>query len=204
VLTLAALAQLRESCDLIQADASHCQVVRVASDVGSRYAKTQTAAQLAYLLAQQDDAPVLLLEADSDAPALHRVLQIEAPPGLGFSEQLQRIHERGGSGTVSVVRIEGNLPVLIESRVSSPEALGFGLFADAIAELRKRYKYIVVDGPVIDVWPDVEHLAHCTDALLMVTAAGTRAQDPLSLAERHFPSEMVIGVISAGDWSATG
>ena len=175
VLTPDTLAQLSEQCELMLAEETCLQVIRVASDVGSRYAKTQTAAQLAYMLASRGDAPVLLLEADSDAPALHKVLRIEAPAGIGFSEQLQRLHGHGQSGTLSVVRVEGNLHVLIESRVSALVAFGQELFAEVLAELRRHYRHIVVDGPVIDVWPDVEHLAHCTDALVMVTGQHTPA-----------------------------
>lgn len=204
VLTRQTRAELQALCQQLMAATPSRSVIRVASNVGSRYAKSQVAAQLAMLLAENPETRVLIVEGDVDAPALHRVMRLEAPVGLGLSEQLQRLLNNDGKGTLSVMRVDANLHALVESRGGSPTALGLPLFAEVIAHQREHNDFIVVDGPVLDTWPDADHLSQCVDRVVMVAAAGTRLQDTQLLAARHFRSETVLGTIKAGDWAATG
>lgn len=204
VLTQRTLEQLRAlRAELLSGRTGH-QVLRIASDVGSRYAKTQVAAQLAALLADSDAANVLLAEGDSEAPALHRVVKLQAPLGLGFSEQLQRLHTHPAQAMVSVIRIEGGLHALLESRASSPAAFGLPLFTAVIEELRPKHDFIIVDGPIVDTWPDATPLTDSVDGVIWVTAAGTPWQQSLRLARQHFEPDMLLSVVKAGDWAATG
>ena len=200
-LTRARLQALAE--ELIAKAVGH-RVLRVASGVGSRYAKTQVTAQLAAILAETTGEDVVVAEGDIDAPALHQVMNLKAPLGLGFSEQLQRLSGQDGRGTLSVVRVEGTLHALLESSACSPSAFGLPLFGAALEELRKANRFVVVDGPVVDDWPDSTHLAHGVDAVVWVTGAGTRKRDSRQLAERHFDAQHLFYVEAAEDLVATG
>ena len=204
VLTPPTLSQLHEVCAKLLSAPARSRVVRIASGVSSRYAKTQVAAQLAELLAENSEIPVLVLEGDVDAPALHKAMRLEAPAGLGLSEQLQRLSRQVRTGTVSVIRVEGNLHALLESRISSPAAIGLPQFEQLVEFLRAEHDFIIVDGPVLDTWPDSEHLSRSIDDVVMVAAAGTRLRDTHALGAKHFEQHKILGVVTAGDWVATG
>jgi Mrp family chromosome partitioning ATPase len=204
VLTERTLEQLSELKDELLAGEAKTRVVRIASGVGSRYAKTQVAAQLAGLLSAQPDTKVVVIEGDVDSPALHKAMQLEAPIGLGFSEQMQRMQKQSPRATLSINRIEGNLHALLESRASSPEVLGSPLYTSVLHKLRSEYAFVIVDGPVLDNWPDVTHLAGCVDSVVWVTGPGSRVRDSLALAEQHFNPDDVTHLVAADDWGATG
>lgn len=184
--------------------ADAARVIRVASGVDGRYAKSQIAAFLAGTLAQDCGQPVLLAEGDMDSPSLQRVMGMEAPHGLGCTEQVERLASNAGRGTLCVMRIEGNLHALLESRNSSPAALGLDIFGEVIQSLRNEHAFIVIDGPVIDTWPDATSLAACVDHVVMVATAGTHMQETLALAQQHFRLEAMLGVVTAGERMATG
>jgi Mrp family chromosome partitioning ATPase len=203
ILTTRTLGRLRQVAEQLIAN-DKLRVIRVASGVGSRYAKSQIAVQLAAALAEDPEIDVVVAEGDIDAPALHKVMKLDVPLGLGFSEQLQRLLNQEGRGTISVIRIEGNLHALIESRVCSPAAFGLPLFTVALEQLRKSHRFVIVDGPVVDEWPDSTHLAQGIDAVVWVTGAGTRARDSMALASRHFDAEALLHVDATDDLEATG
>lgn len=204
ILTGAAVDQLRDVCDEVyRTAAANCIVVRVASSTNSRYAKSQVAAQLAWLLAAQKDKRVLLVEADLDAPALHKVLRVNVPHGFGFSEQLERMgeHARNGHSALTLLRVTPQLHALLESSLAGAPALfDSPQFAASLTEQRNAHDVIVLDGPVVDDWSDAQMIRRVSDSVVFVVAAGTPLADAKKLAAKHFEPQRLLRTIKTGEW----
>ncbi|HET6334577.1 MAG TPA: hypothetical protein VFG30_15245, partial [Polyangiales bacterium] len=65
---------------------------------------------------------------------------------------------------------------------------------------RNGFDAIVVDGPVVDDWPDSQSLRGAADAIVFVVASGTSMPDALALAKRHFDQEKIVRTIKTGEW----
>jgi Mrp family chromosome partitioning ATPase len=180
-----------------------CRVIRVASGSNSRYAKSQVAAQLAWLLAERGDTRVLLMEADLDAPAMHKVLRVNVPRGFGFSEQLERIaSELNGRGAsdLTLLKIATQLHVLVEGRAGTPTFFDSPPFAAALEQQRREHDVIVIDGPVVDTWPDSQSLQGAVDGVVFVVASGTALAEAKTLSSAHFEREKMLRILKTGEW----
>jgi Mrp family chromosome partitioning ATPase len=199
VLTATTLTQLRELCaELRRTSMPGCRVIRVASGSNSRYAKSQVAAQLAWLLTERPSTRVLLMEADVDAPALHRMIKVSVPRAMGLSEQLHNLANDARFDTITIMRLAAGFHALIEGRSESPGWFDSPEFSTVLAQQKGEHDVIVLDGPVIDSWPDVQRLQHAVDAVVLVVASGTRLPEALKLAESHFDKELLLKVIRTG------
>lgn len=194
---------LADLCDALCSPDNERRVLRIASGLSCRYAKSQLAAQLAQMLADREDMRVLALEGDLDAPALHRVMQVNVPRGYGLSEQLQRMAELDTIDTASAMQLSPNLHVLVESRWSTPAALGLPQFSQLLSRQRDVYDFIIIDGPVVDTWPDAEHFGGLIDGVVFVTLASTRLPDTLSLVGHHFSNDLLLRIIKTGEPSGS-
>jgi Mrp family chromosome partitioning ATPase len=194
---------LADLCDALCSPDNERRVLRIASGLSCRYAKSQLAAQLAQMLADREDMRVLALEGDLDAPALHRVMQVNVPRGYGLSEQLQRMAELDTIDTASAMQLSPNLHVLVESRWSTPAALGLPQFSQLLSRQRDVYDFVIIDGPVVDTWPDAEHFERLIDGVVFVTLASTRLPDTLSLVGNHFSNDLLLRIIKTGEPSGT-
>jgi Mrp family chromosome partitioning ATPase len=203
VLTGDALSQLRELLNELARSGDAGRVIRVTSGSNSRYAKSQVAAQLAWLLAERGDTRVLLMDADLDAPALHKVLRVNVPRGFGFSEQLEciasEVNGRGASD-LTLLKIGAQLHVLVEGRAGTPSFFDSPQFAAALAQQRREHDVVVVDGPVVDTWPDSQSLQGVADCVVFVVAVGTVLADAMTLASTHFAREKALRVVKTGEW----
>ena len=190
---------LADLCDALCSADNERRVLRIASGLSCRYAKSQLAAQLAQMLADREDMRVLALEGDLDAPALHRAMQVNVPRSYGLSEQLQRMAELDTIDTASPMQLSPNLHVLVESRWSTPAALGLPQFSQLLSRQRAVYDFIIIDGPVVDTWPDAEHFERLIDGVVFVTLASTRLPDTLSLVGHHFSNDLLLRIIKTGE-----
>ncbi|HTU58218.1 MAG TPA: hypothetical protein VMF89_07285 [Polyangiales bacterium] len=194
---------LADLCDALLSSDKERRVLRIASGLSCRYAKSQLAAQLAQTLADKEDVRVLALEGDLDAPALHRVMQVNVPRGYGLSEQLQRMAELDTVDTASAMQLSPNLHVLVESRWSTPGAIGLPQFSQLLSRQRDVYDFIIIDGPVVDTWPDAEHFGSLIDGVVFVTLASARLPDTLSLVGQHFSNDLLLRIIKTGEPSGS-
>lgn len=112
--------------------------------------KSTTCINLALTFAQVN-AKVLLIDCDLRKPKLHRYLRIERKDGLsnvlcGFSEIDNAIK----------VGVKENLDVLTSGEVppNPAELLQTEAFALLLKELKKRYDYIILDTPPINIVTD--------------------------------------------------
>lgn len=112
--------------------------------------KSITCINLALTFAQMN-AKVLLVDCDLRKPKVHRYLRIERKDGLsnvlcGFSEL----------NTAIKVGVKENLDVLTSGEVppNPAELLQTETFALVLNELKKRYDYIILDTPPINIVTD--------------------------------------------------
>ncbi|HET8933379.1 MAG TPA: hypothetical protein VFN67_08075 [Polyangiales bacterium] len=194
---------LSDLCDALCAENNTRRIVRVASGLSSRYAKSQVTAQLAQMLADRPNVRVLALEGDLDAPALHKVLRVTVPRSHGLSEQLQRMAELDHVDGATVMQLSPSLHALVESRWSTPSALSLPHYAQLLMRQRDVYDFIVIDGPVVDSWPDADHFGRLVDGVVFVTLAGTRLPDTLTLLGQHFAHDLLLRIVKTGEPSGS-
>jgi polysaccharide biosynthesis transport protein len=179
------------------------QVILVTSAL-PREGKTTAAANLAVTLAQLGDRTVLV-DADLRKPGVGRLLNLGAGKYAGFSSYL------AGVSSLDLVTVPHPAIPNLAAIPTGPlppnpaDLLSSQRLADAIAELRSKYKFIVIDSPPIMAATDAVILSVQTDGVLLVVRSGetpkeafTRTRDLLISVKCH-----ILGVVlNAVDSSA--
>jgi Mrp family chromosome partitioning ATPase len=98
------------------------------------------------------------------------------------------------------MRLASGLHALVEGRAQTPGSFDSPEFSSVLAHQKGEHDLIVLDGPVIDSWPDVERLRHVVDGVVLVVASGARLPEAMKLAESHFDRAMLLKVVKAGAW----
>ncbi|MGC4093555.1 MAG: hypothetical protein QM756_37785 [Polyangiaceae bacterium] len=141
----------RSLCDeLYPLAVSRCCAVGVVGSREGKNAKSRLAAELSLALAESGHARVLLLDADLEQPAVKRLMRVEMPLTLGFSEQLRARIEVRVPRPWTVIECWPSLHVMAEGSTPLPELLLSRPFEDCLRELGYFYDFIVIDGPSID------------------------------------------------------
>ena len=175
---------LRTSLLLSQAD--HPPQVILVTSALPREGKTTAAVNLAVTLAQLGDR-TLLMDSDLRKPGIRRALNLTGGKEFGLSSYL------AGVSTLDEVIAPhpaiNNLSALTTGPVppSPADLLSSHRMREAITELRRRYKFIVIDTPPVMAATDAVILSALTDGVLLVVRSGqtpkeafTRTRDLLS------------------------
>jgi len=179
------------------------QVILVTSAL-PREGKTTAAANLAVTLAQLGDKTVLV-DADLRKPGIGRLLNLGTGKYAGLSSYL------AGVSTLDLVTVpHPSIPNLaaIPTGPLPPnpaDLLSSHKLTEAIAELRKKFKFVVIDSPPIMAATDAVILSVQADGVLLVVRSGetpkeafTRTRDLLVSVNCH-----LLGVVlNAVDSSA--
>ncbi len=193
---------LRTSILLSQAD--HPPQVILVTSALPREGKTMAAANLAVTLAQLGDNTVLV-DADLRKPGVGRVLNLGSGTYAGLSSYL------AGVSSLDLVSVpHPSIPNLVAIPTgplppNPADLLSSHKLADAIAELRTKFKFIVIDSPPIMAATDAVILSVQADGVLLVVRSGetpkeafTRTRDLL-----HSVKCRILGVVlNAVDSSA--
>jgi succinoglycan biosynthesis transport protein ExoP len=171
------------------------QVILVTSAL-PREGKTTAAANLAVTLAQLGDKTVLV-DADLRKPGVGRLLNLGGNKYAGFSSYL------AGVSSLDLVTVpHPDIPNLaaIPTGPLPPnpaDLLSSHKLAEAIAELRTKFKFVVIDSPPIMAATDAVILSVQTDGVLLVVRSGetpkeafTRTRDLLVSVKCH-----ILGVV---------
>jgi capsular exopolysaccharide synthesis family protein len=179
------------------------QVILVTSAL-PREGKTTAAANLAVTLAQLGDKTVLV-DADLRKPGIGRLLNLGTGKYAGLSSYL------AGVSSLDLVTIPHPAIPNLAAIPTGPlppnpaDLLSSHRLTDAIAELRTKYKFIVIDSPPVMAATDAVILSVQADGVLLVVRSGetpkeafTRTRDLLISVKSH-----LLGVVlNAVDASA--
>jgi polysaccharide biosynthesis transport protein len=171
---------------LLLSQAEHPPQVILVTSALPREGKTTAAVNLAVTLAQLGDR-TLLLDCDLRKPGVRRALNLPSAKEAGLSSYL------AGVCTLEEVTFPhptiANLSALTTGPVPpSPADLISSLrMRDGIAELRRRFKFVVIDSPPIMAATDAVILSALTDGVLLIVRSGetpkeafTRSRDLLA------------------------
>jgi polysaccharide biosynthesis transport protein len=180
---------LRTALLLSQAD--HPPQVILVTSALPREGKTTAAANLAVTLAQLGDR-TLLIDADLRKPGIGRLLNLGSGTYAGLSSYL------AGVSSLDLVTIQHPAIPNLSAIPTGPlppnpaDLLSSHKLADAIAELRTKFKFIVIDSPPIMAATDAVILSVKADGVLLVVRSGetpkeafTRTRDLLLSVKCH-------------------
>ena len=179
------------------------QVILVTSAL-PREGKTTAAANLAVTLAQLGDHTVLV-DADLRKPGVGRLLNLNGGKYAGLSSYL------AGVSSLDLVTVPHPAIPNLAAIPTGPlppnpaDLLSSTKLTEAIAELRSKFKFVVIDSPPIMAATDAVILSVQTDGVLLVVRSGetpkeafTRTRDLLNSVKCH----MLGVVLNAVDSSA--
>jgi polysaccharide biosynthesis transport protein len=185
---------LRTSLLLSQAD--HPPQVILVTSALPHEGKTTAAVNIGVTLAQLGDS-TLLIDGDLRKPGISRALNMLDGKHPGLSSYL------AGASALDVVTVPhpaiSNLHAIPTGPIppNSADLLSSHRLAEMISELRKRYKFIVIDSPPIMAATDAVILSALVDGVLLVVRSGqtpkeafTRTRDLLTSVKSH-----VLGVV---------
>ena len=180
---------LRTALLLSQAD--HPPQVILVTSALPREGKTTAAANLSVTLAQLGDR-TLLIDADLRKPGVGRLLNLGSGKYAGLSSYL------AGVSSLDLVTIQHPSIPNLSAIPTGPlppnpaDLLSSHKLTDAIAELRTKFKFIVMDSPPIMAATDAVILSVKADGVLLVVRSGetpkeafTRTRDLLLSVKAH-------------------
>lgn len=154
------------------------QVILVTSAL-PREGKTTAAANLAVTLAQLGDKTVLV-DADLRKPGVGRLLNLGTSKHAGLSSYL------AGVSTLDLVIVPHPVIPNLAAIPTGPlppnpaDLLSSHKLCEAIAELRKEYKFIVLDSPPVMAATDAVILSVQADGVLLVVRSGETPKEAFS------------------------
>ncbi len=169
---------LRTSLLLSQAD--HPPQVILVTSALPREGKTTAAVNLSVTLAQLGDR-TLLMDSDLRKPGIRRALNLTGgKEGGGLSSYLAGVSTLDEA--ISPHPTINNLSALLTGPVppSPADLLSSHRMREAIAELRRRFKFIVVDSPPVMAATDAVILSALTDGVLLVVRSGATPKEAFS------------------------
>ena len=189
---------------LLLSQAEHPPQVILVTSALPREGKTTAAANLAVTLAQLGDR-TLLMDADLRKPGIGRLLNLVGGKYAGLSSYL------AGVSSLDLVTVQHPSIPNLSAIPTGPlppnpaDLLSSQKLADAIANLRTKFKFIVIDSPPIMAATDAVILSVQADGVLLVVRSGetpkeafVRTRDLLLSVKCH-----VLGVVlNAVDSSA--
>jgi len=165
---------LRTSILLSQAD--HPPQVILVTSALPREGKTTAASNLAVTLAQLGDSTVIV-DADLRKPGVSRLLGLPTGTYAGLSSYL------AGVSSLDLVSVpHPTIPNLVAIPTgplppNPADLLSSQRLVEGIAELRTKFKFIVIDSPPIMAATDAVILSVHTDGVLLVVRSGTTPKE---------------------------
>jgi succinoglycan biosynthesis transport protein ExoP len=160
---------LRTSLLLSRAD--HPPQVILVTSALPREGKTTAAANLAVTLAQLGDRTVIV-DADLRKPGVGRLLDMTGSGYAGLSSYL------AGASSLDLVTVPHPTIPNLAAIPTGPlppnpaDLLSSHKLAEAIAELRTKFKFVVIDSPPVMAATDAVILSVLTDGVLLVVRSG--------------------------------
>jgi capsular exopolysaccharide synthesis family protein len=169
---------------------NRAHVIAVTSAVPEE-GKSFNAVNLARAFGVDPTGRTLLIDCDLRRPTVHEYFQIPLLPGL--TDVLV-----GGRSIHSVIRPQANGVDVITAGtpVNDPAAvLEQPIFARYLHELKKRYRYVIIDGPPVLVCPEPITLSMIAEATLLVVRAWSTDRRVVQDAVKAVGKNRILGTI---------
>jgi len=156
---------------LLLSQAEHPPQVILVTSALPREGKTTAAANLAVTLAQLGDR-TLLIDADLRKPGIDRLLNLGSGKYAGLSSYL------AGVSSLDLVTVQHPAIPNLSAIPTGPlppnpaDLLSSHKLADAVAELRTKFKFVVIDSPPVMAATDAVILSVQADGVLLVVRCG--------------------------------
>lgn len=165
--------------------------VLLVSSPGRGEGRTQTAAGLALIMAQEFDRRVCLVDADLRHPDLRE--RFGLPPGPGLSDVL------AGQAALdeALIYVEDLHVTVLPGGTPSADAelLGTPAMRRTLQALRARFDRIVIDGPVVLPVSDVALLSPLVDGVMLVVRSGVTTRPAIQDALDGIASDRLLGLM---------
>jgi polysaccharide biosynthesis transport protein len=164
---------------LLLSQAGHPPQVILVTSALPREGKTTAAANLAVTLAQLGDR-TLLIDADLRKPGVGRLLNLNGSKYAGLSSYL------AGVSSLDLVTVQHPAIPNLSAIPTGPlppnpaDLLSSHRLADAITELRSKFKFIVIDTPPVMAATDAVILSVKADGVVMVVRSGETPKEAFS------------------------
>ncbi len=181
---------LRAKIERMNLNSPERRVLAVTSAVPEE-GKSLIAANLARALAMDPRGKTLLIDCDLRKPAVHRYFGIPFTPGL--SDALV-----GNKALASVIQsLEPGLDVIPAGSpvIDATRAVELPQLSSMLDELKKHYRYIVVDCPPVLLCPEPLTLSSLVDGTVMVVRAWRTHKKLVRDAVTLLGKERFVGVI---------
>lgn len=191
---------LRTNAMLALAGQEGCKIILVTSSLQGE-GKSITALNLAISFAEAENR-VLLIDCDLRRPKLAWLLRKSARVGLSDlllnPSLLGEVLIPSGVERLDVI-LSGDIPT------NPSELLGSARMESLLAHLRKRYDYIILGTPPVNMVTDAVVLASKSDGVLFVVRSGRSEREPVSHAveQLEYAHAKILGFI-LGDVSGSG
>lgn len=154
------------------------QVLCVTSAI-SREGKTSLACELAVSIARASGEPTLLIDSDTRSPDIHRIFEVPLEPGL-----TDLLDDRCTTNDAIVTDWGQGVHILPSGRlhVSPHKLFGSGQLKTLLQELRRTYRYIIIDTPPILPASEALVVAGSSDATLICAKRDLTRVDQLETA----------------------
>lgn len=173
---------------------SNGRVLVVTSSAGGE-GKSVTALNLSLALATSVSSPVLLVDSDLRRPMVHQYLGLKQgqQDRSGFSDLLS---QTGGDFTSCIAKV-GKLDVILGgSRPDDPVSLLSSRRAqELLAQFRKDYRLIILDGPPLIPIADSHVLGALADGVVVVVRARQTRRELFRRAIESLSATNVLGVV---------
>ena len=181
---------LRAKIERMNLSSPERRVLAVTSAVPEE-GKSLIAANLARALAMDPRGKTLLLDCDLRKPAVHRYFGIPFTPGL--SDALV-----GNKSLAAVIQsLEPGLDIIAAGSpvIDATRAVELPQLSSMLDELKKHYRYIVVDCPPVLLCPEPLTLSSLVDGTIMVVRAWRTHKKLVRDAVTLLGKEKFVGVI---------
>lgn len=179
--------------NLLLSSAEHKPGVILITSPGPYEGKSLTAINLALILVQTGER-VLLIDGDMRKPRVYKVFGLDDSKGL--STLLT------GHSDIKEVVFESAIPYLylLPSGPNPPnpaELLGSGKMAEIIAELRKKFEYVIIDSPPLIAVTDSVVLSTIVDGVVIILKAGQTTKELAKRAHKNLKeiNAKIIGAV---------
>ena len=147
------------------------RVIVVTSSVAGE-GKTTTSGNLAIALAQSGNS-VLLVDCDMRKPSIHKMFKISNAAGTAELLLRKKLFEEVAN------KYNENLTIITAGKIppNPSEMLASRAMTAFIEEMKKEFKYIILDTPPLQAVTDAQVLSTKADGVLLIVRAGSTKRE---------------------------